>query len=49
MERLSSWVCGEWREGQGSMSVLVNPTTEALVAETSTQGLDPFGAGIRPK
>lgn len=40
MERLSSWICGEWQAGTGAQSPLYNPTTEAVVAETSTQGLD---------
>ncbi len=44
MQRLSSWICGEWREGTGAQSPLYNPTTEAVVAETSTAGLDLGGA-----
>ena len=41
--RLSSYVCGEWVEGTGGFAELVNPTTEEVLAETSTGGVD-FGA-----
>jgi 3,4-dehydroadipyl-CoA semialdehyde dehydrogenase len=40
MQRLSSWISGEWIEGKGTGSPLYNPTTEAVVAEASTNGLD---------
>jgi oxepin-CoA hydrolase/3-oxo-5,6-dehydrosuberyl-CoA semialdehyde dehydrogenase len=43
METLSSYVCGEWREGSGKPATLVNPSTGEPVAETSTGGID-FGA-----
>ncbi|MHC4470008.1 MAG: 3,4-dehydroadipyl-CoA semialdehyde dehydrogenase [Planctomycetota bacterium] len=40
MITLKSWLCGEWREGGGTASVLVNPATEEEIARTSTEGLD---------
>jgi oxepin-CoA hydrolase/3-oxo-5,6-dehydrosuberyl-CoA semialdehyde dehydrogenase len=40
MQRLSSWVCGQWQEGTGEQIPLYNPTTEAVVAETSARGVD---------
>jgi oxepin-CoA hydrolase/3-oxo-5,6-dehydrosuberyl-CoA semialdehyde dehydrogenase len=46
METLSSYVCGEWREGAGTPARLVNPATEEPVARTSTEGLD-FAAAAR--
>jgi oxepin-CoA hydrolase/3-oxo-5,6-dehydrosuberyl-CoA semialdehyde dehydrogenase len=39
MQRLSSWVCGEWIDGEGSGSALYNPTNEEVVARASTEGL----------
>ena len=38
--RLASWVCGRWVEGQGSATPLVDPTSEAVLAEATTAGLD---------
>mgnify|MGYP001287289931 CR=1 FL=1 len=40
MIRLSSFVQDQWKEGTGDHAVLVNPSTEEPVAETSTQGID---------
>ena len=40
---LRSYVCGEWVTGTGDKSPLYNPTTEAIVAETSTD-YAPIGA-----
>jgi 3,4-dehydroadipyl-CoA semialdehyde dehydrogenase len=40
MEKLESYVAGEWIAGKGKPSVLVNPTTEEPLAETSTEGVD---------
>jgi len=37
---LKSYVCGEWRAGTGKQSELVNPSTEEVLAQTSTAGLD---------
>ncbi|HJY86002.1 MAG TPA: aldehyde dehydrogenase family protein, partial [Candidatus Acidoferrales bacterium] len=41
---LNSYVCGEWRAGAGKQSELVNPSTEEVLAQTSTAGLDLAGA-----
>lgn len=46
MIRLKSFLCGEWREGEGEGATLFDPTTEAKVATTSTQGLD-FAAAAK--
>ena len=40
MIRLSSFVQDQWKEGTGDHAVLVNPSTEEPVAETSTEGID---------
>ncbi len=45
MKTLKSFVCGKWVEGTGERSKLVNPTTEEVLAETSTGGVD-FAAGL---
>lgn len=45
MQRLASYVSGEWREGAGDQEPLYNPATEAVLAETSTAGLD-LGAAL---
>jgi 3,4-dehydroadipyl-CoA semialdehyde dehydrogenase len=39
-KRLKSFVGGQWFEGQGGFAELVDPTTEEVLAEASTQGLD---------
>ncbi len=41
---LRSFVCGEWRAGAGQPTALVNPSTEELLAQTATAGLDLAGA-----
>ena len=41
---LQSHLSGQWIEGDGLGSELVNPTTEAVVARTATRGLDLAGA-----
>lgn len=46
MHVLSSYVCGEFLEGDGEGSPLVNPATEEVIARTSTVGLD-LGAAVR--
>jgi acyl-CoA reductase-like NAD-dependent aldehyde dehydrogenase len=38
--RLESYVLGRWQAGSGPAATLVNPATEAAVAETSTAGID---------
>jgi oxepin-CoA hydrolase/3-oxo-5,6-dehydrosuberyl-CoA semialdehyde dehydrogenase len=45
METLKSYVGGEWIAGTGQKSILVNPTTEEPLAETSTAGVD-FGKAV---
>ena len=44
MQTLSSYVRGEWVEGDGPGATLVNPTTEEALATTSTAGVDMGGA-----
>lgn len=44
MKTLSSYLAGKWVGGTGSPRQLVNPTTEEILAETSTEGLDLAGA-----
>src|SRR5437016_6913071 len=46
MKTLSSFLGGEWKQGSGSPAQLKNPSTEEVVAQCSTQGLD-FGAAVR--
>ncbi len=40
MKKLGSLVSGAWVEGKGKPAQLVNPTTEEVLAETSTDGVD---------
>lgn len=40
---LKSFVCGKWHEGTGKRAALLNPSTEQIVAEASSEGID-FGA-----
>lgn len=40
VQQLSSYVCGEWKTGTGKTASLKNPTTEEVIAETSTGGID---------
>jgi oxepin-CoA hydrolase/3-oxo-5,6-dehydrosuberyl-CoA semialdehyde dehydrogenase len=40
MQRLKSHVCGEWFEGAGAPSELLNPATGEILATTSTEGMD---------
>lgn len=40
MIRLKSYLCGEWKDGEGEGSTLYNPTTGEAVATASTKGLD---------
>lgn len=37
---LKSYLSGTWQEGRGKKATLVNPATEEVVAEASTEGLD---------
>jgi oxepin-CoA hydrolase/3-oxo-5,6-dehydrosuberyl-CoA semialdehyde dehydrogenase len=45
METLESYLAGAWIAGSGTMNILVNPTTEEPLAQTSTEGLD-FGKAV---
>ncbi|HEY6038520.1 MAG TPA: 3,4-dehydroadipyl-CoA semialdehyde dehydrogenase [Kofleriaceae bacterium] len=44
MQLLASFLSGGWSNGSGSTQVLVNPATEAVVAEVSAGGHDLAGA-----
>src|SRR5687767_15743534 len=45
MIELASFVSGKWQKGKGKGAELVNPSTEEVVATTTTEGID-FGAGL---
>jgi oxepin-CoA hydrolase/3-oxo-5,6-dehydrosuberyl-CoA semialdehyde dehydrogenase len=45
MIELASFVSGRWEKGKGKAAELVNPSTEEVVATTSTEGID-FGAAL---
>jgi oxepin-CoA hydrolase/3-oxo-5,6-dehydrosuberyl-CoA semialdehyde dehydrogenase len=45
MIELASFVSGKWEKGKGKAAELVNPSTEEVVATTSTEGID-FGAAL---
>ncbi|MEJ7602986.1 MAG: 3,4-dehydroadipyl-CoA semialdehyde dehydrogenase, partial [Kofleriaceae bacterium] len=40
MQLLASYLSGSWSQGSGSRASLVNPATEAAIAEVATQGHD---------
>ncbi|MBL9110241.1 MAG: aldehyde dehydrogenase, partial [Myxococcales bacterium] len=40
MNELASYLSGEWARGTGKGAELVDPSTEAVVATVSTEGLD---------
>lgn len=40
MVRLKSYVVGRWHEGTGKPAQLVNPATEAVIAEANADGID---------
>ncbi len=44
MITLESYLSGEWQKGTGRSATLVNPATEAEVAQTTTSGLDLIAA-----
>lgn len=46
MLRLKSYVAGAWHEATGGWRPLLNPATEEVIAETSTEGLD-FEAALK--
>lgn len=37
---MDSFLCGEWKKGKGSATILYNPSTEEPLAEASSAGLD---------
>ena len=37
---LKSYVCGQWHTGEGDGSPLLNPTTEEVLAQSNTSGID---------
>lgn len=45
MIELASYVSGKWVKGTGKAAELLNPSTEEVVAKTSTEGVD-FGAAL---
>ena len=45
MITLKSFVSGRWQEGTGDPAILVNPSTEQPLAQTSTDGVD-FGGAV---
>jgi oxepin-CoA hydrolase/3-oxo-5,6-dehydrosuberyl-CoA semialdehyde dehydrogenase len=45
MIELASFVSGKWEKGKGKATELVNPSTEEVIATTSTEGID-FGAAL---
>ncbi len=45
MQTLKSYVEGRWVAGSGAAATLVNPTTEAVMAEVSSEGVD-LGAAL---
>ncbi len=46
MIELKSFVSGKWEAGKGKAAELVNPSTEEVVATTSTEGID-LAAAVR--
>ncbi len=45
MVRLKSYVAGRWFDGSGTPARLVNPASEEVIAEATSEGLD-FGAAL---
>src|SRR4028118_1607743 len=43
MKTLRSYVCGRWHEASSGFAPLVDPSTEEVVAQASSEGID-FGA-----
>ncbi len=39
-KQLESYVEGRWVQGSGEGTPIINPTTEGMIAETSTAGID---------
>jgi len=40
MKTLKSYICGDWHEAKDGFATLVNPSTEEVVAQASSTGLD---------
>lgn len=40
MRTLESYTCGQWQRGTGKAAALFNPTTEEVVGEASSEGVD---------
>ncbi|HQZ17419.1 MAG TPA: 3,4-dehydroadipyl-CoA semialdehyde dehydrogenase [Vicinamibacteria bacterium] len=40
MTKLKSYLCGEWREGEGEGEALLNPATEEILGHATADGLD---------
>lgn len=40
MQALSSYVCGQWTQGNGAAQTLLNPATEEALATASSEGVD---------
>ncbi len=45
METLRSYVCGQWHEADAGFVPLVDPSTEEVIAQVSSDGVD-FGAAL---
>lgn len=45
IDRIRTYLGGGWQDGEGEGAPLVNPATEAVVARSSTKGID-FAAGV---
>ena len=45
-KQLESYVEGRWVQGSGEGTPIINPTTEGMIAETSTAGID-FEAALQ--
>src|SRR5262245_10377247 len=45
MIELASFVAGKWAKGKGKGAELVNPSTDEVMATTSTEGID-FGEAL---
>ncbi|MBK9070004.1 MAG: 3,4-dehydroadipyl-CoA semialdehyde dehydrogenase [Myxococcales bacterium] len=44
MKTLASFLCGSWQPGHGDATILVNPATEAPLAQVHAEGYDLAGA-----
>jgi 3,4-dehydroadipyl-CoA semialdehyde dehydrogenase len=46
MLKLRNYIAGQWVEGEGDQTTLIDPATEAVMATTSSAGVD-FGEALR--